>query len=252
MLSSIAIHPASAPSDSPEWQREEWDSIEQLLQRGHEETGVPAIACVVIQDGSILHEAVVGVRVANGEDRATLDDAFHVGSITKSMTATVAGKLIEQGLIDWDDTLGELLDTVDIDLELGKRHFPRYTLPKEKDPDDYLREVCVMGLKDRYQGNEEMLPGGELSQVAQDRLDRELGVIQRLGFANSLIGDPEILILDEPTAGVDVELRHELWEFLKKINQEGVTILLTTHYIEEAEEMADRIGVINNGEIIVT
>jgi len=78
----------------------------------------------------------------------------------------------------------EIADSVDIDLELGKRHFPRYPLPKEKDPDDYLREVCELGLRDRYRGDEEMLPGGELSQVVRDRLDRELGVIQRLGFAN--------------------------------------------------------------------
>ena len=79
----------------------------------------------------------------------------------------------------------EIANTVEIDLELGKRHFPVYPLPPEKkDPDEYLREVCVLGLKDRYAGNEEMLPGGELSEVAQARLDRELGVIQRLGFAN--------------------------------------------------------------------
>ncbi len=79
----------------------------------------------------------------------------------------------------------EIANTVEIDLELGKRHFPVYPLPpEEKDPDQYLRDVCVLGLKDRYQGNEEMLPGGELSEVAQARLDRELGVIQRLGFAN--------------------------------------------------------------------
>lgn len=78
----------------------------------------------------------------------------------------------------------EIADTVEIDLELGKRHFPVYPLPKEKNPDDYLREVCTMGLLDRYQGNDEMLPGGELAQVVKDRLDRELGVIERLGFAN--------------------------------------------------------------------
>lgn len=79
----------------------------------------------------------------------------------------------------------EIANTVEIDLELGKRHFPVYPLPPEKkDPDEYLREVCLLGLKDRYAGNEEMLPGGELSEVVQARLDRELGVIQRLGFAN--------------------------------------------------------------------
>ena len=79
----------------------------------------------------------------------------------------------------------EIADTVDIDLELGKRHFPVYPLPAEqKDPDQYLREVCERGLKERYQGDEEMLPGGELAPVVRARLDRELGVIQRLGFAN--------------------------------------------------------------------
>jgi DNA polymerase-3 subunit alpha len=79
----------------------------------------------------------------------------------------------------------EIANTVEIDLELGKRHFPVYPLPPEKkNPDDYLREVCVEGLKDRYRDNEEMLPGGELSEVVQARLDRELGVIERLGFAN--------------------------------------------------------------------
>ncbi|MFK7737662.1 MAG: DNA polymerase III subunit alpha [Pirellulaceae bacterium] len=78
----------------------------------------------------------------------------------------------------------EIADMVDIEIDLGNRHFPVYPLPKEKDPDDYLREVCTQGLKERYAGNEEMLPGGELSEVAQARLDRELGVIERLGFAN--------------------------------------------------------------------
>lgn len=78
----------------------------------------------------------------------------------------------------------EIADTVDIDLELGKRHFPVYPLPAEKDPDNYLREICTAGLKDRYRGDAEMLPDGELSEVVQNRLDRELGVIERLGFAN--------------------------------------------------------------------
>ncbi len=78
----------------------------------------------------------------------------------------------------------EIADSVDIDLELGKRHFPVYPLPPEKDPDDYLREICTRGLKERYQDDPEMLPGGELSEVVQARLDRELGVIGRLGFAN--------------------------------------------------------------------
>ena len=78
----------------------------------------------------------------------------------------------------------EIADMVDIELDLGKRHFPTYTLPKGKTAEDYLREKCIEGLKDRYAGNDEMLIDGELSQVVQDRLDRELGVINQLGFPN--------------------------------------------------------------------
>ncbi len=78
----------------------------------------------------------------------------------------------------------EIADTVDIDLELGKRHFPTYAIPTEDDPSTYLRKLCVEGLKERYAGDSEMLPDGELSQVVLDRLDRELGVIDKLGFPN--------------------------------------------------------------------
>jgi len=82
---------------------------------------------------------------------------------------------------------------------------------------------------------------------------RELsgGMKRRVMIAKALSHEPQILFLDEPTAGVDVELRRDMWEMVRELRQRGVTILLTTHYIEEAEEMADRIGVINSGEIIL-
>ncbi len=70
-------------------------------------------------------------------------------------------------------------------------------------------------------------------------------------IAKALSHEPEILFLDEPTAGVDVELRRDMWQMVRSLRESGVTIILTTHYIEEAEEMADRIGVIRNGEIIL-
>ena len=77
------------------------------------------------------------------------------------------------------------------------------------------------------------------------------GMKRRVMIAKALSHEPQILFLDEPTAGVDVELRRDMWEMVRSLRASGVTIILTTHYIEEAEEMADRIGVINKGEIIL-
>jgi ABC-2 type transport system ATP-binding protein len=77
------------------------------------------------------------------------------------------------------------------------------------------------------------------------------GMKRRVLIAKALSHEPKVLFLDEPTAGVDVELRHDMWQMVRGLRESGVTIILTTHYIEEAQEMADRIGVINKGELIV-
>src|SRR5918996_4445984 len=89
-----------------------------------------------------------------------------------------------------------------------------------------------------------------------DRKDSKImtlsgGMKRRVLIAKALSHEPQILFLDEPTAGVDVELRRDMWHKVRSLRETGVTIILTTHYIDEAEEMADRIGVINNGEVIV-
>ena len=76
------------------------------------------------------------------------------------------------------------------------------------------------------------------------------GMKRRLMIARALIHNPRLLILDEPTAGVDIEIRRSMWEFLKKLNQAGTTIILTTHYLEEAESMCNNIAIINKGEVI--
>src|SRR5205085_7009208 len=77
------------------------------------------------------------------------------------------------------------------------------------------------------------------------------GMKRRVMIAKALAHEPDILFLDEPTAGVDVELRRDMWELVRRLREKGTTIILTTHYIEEAEEMADRVGVINKGELIL-
>lgn len=77
------------------------------------------------------------------------------------------------------------------------------------------------------------------------------GMKRRVLIAKALAHEPQVLFLDEPTAGVDVELRRDMWDVVRSLRDQGVTVILTTHYIEEAEEMADRIGVINDGEIVL-
>jgi ABC-2 type transport system ATP-binding protein len=86
----------------------------------------------------------------------------------------------------------------------------------------------------------------------KDATARELsgGMKRKLMIARALIHNPKILILDEPTAGVDIETRKAMWEYLKKLNKDGTTILLTTHYLEEAEALCERIAIINKGKII--
>ena len=78
------------------------------------------------------------------------------------------------------------------------------------------------------------------------------GMKRRLMVAKALVNEPELLILDEPTAGVDIELRRSLWEFLKEINRKGTTIILTTHYLEEAEKLCKNISIIDQGKIVKT
>jgi len=114
--------------------------------------------------------------------------------------------------------------------------FSRGLFGKPKDPahiEKVLRELSLWDKRD----NKIMTLSG--------------GMKRRVLIAKALSHEPQILFLDEPTAGVDVELRRDMWKMVRSLRETGVTIILTTHYIEEAEQMADRIGVINKGEIIL-
>jgi ABC-2 type transport system ATP-binding protein len=88
------------------------------------------------------------------------------------------------------------------------------------------------------------------SKAKQPYIKLSGGMKRRLTLARALIHEPRLLILDEPTAGVDVELRFELWSLLRELNANGSTIILTTHYLEEAEELCDRIGIIQTGKLV--
>ena len=108
-----------------------------------------------------------------------------------------------------------------------------------------------MPRRERRERSKELLETFSLTEKKDERT-RTLsgGMKRRLILARALMHRPRLLILDEPTAGVDVELRLELWHYVQQVNQEGTTILLTTHYLEEADQLCDRIAFINKGEIV--
>jgi ABC-2 type transport system ATP-binding protein len=114
--------------------------------------------------------------------------------------------------------------------------FSRGLFGKPANPDYIDKVLKQLSLWDKRHDKIRMLSGG---------------MKRRLMIAKALAHEPRILFLDEPTAGVDVELRKDMWQLVRSLRASGVTIILTTHYIEEAEEMADRVGVINHGEIIL-
>jgi ABC-2 type transport system ATP-binding protein len=116
---------------------------------------------------------------------------------------------------------------------------------------DYHGGYFGMPKRERRERSRELLEAFSLTAKRNDRT-RTLsgGMKRRLILARALMHRPKLLILDEPTAGVDVELRLELWHYVQRINAEGTTILLTTHYLEEAEQLCDRIAFINDGQIV--
>lgn len=126
-----------------------------------------------------------------------------------------------------------ILDTFFTVREALDIHAGYYGVPKAKRRTQEI--IDALGLSDKADINSRRLSGG---------------MRRRLLVAKALVHNPPVLILDEPTAGVDVELRTQLWDYVKKLNQSGTTVLLTTHYLEEAEQLCDTIAVINNGEVV--
>ena len=187
-----------------------------------------------IYEGEIL--ALLG---PNGAGKTTLISAICGIVSASSGSVTVAGHDIVSGY----RTTREMIGLVPQELTLGAFdtvwntiRFSRGLFGKKPNP-AYLEQL----LKD-------------LSLY--DKKDSELmtlsgGMKRRVLIAKALSHEPRILFLDEPTAGVDVELRKDMWKLVRRLQESGVTIILTTHYIEEAEEIADRVGIISNGELVL-
>ena len=118
---------------------------------------------------------------------------------------------------------------------------------REDVPEERIRAALAAANAEEFV---DTLPKGLDTRVGEAGGRLSGGQRQRLAIARALLKDPPILILDEPTAGVDVELRRSLWEYVRKLNAQGVTIVLTTHYLEEAQEMCDQIAIVNHGQVI--
>ena len=147
---------------------------------------------------------------------------------------------------------------LDIDEETKQSKFKIGIVPQELNIDPFFTPYELLELQSGLYGIQkqkrktlEILNNVGLVEQ-KDSYARTLsgGMRRRLLVAKALVHSPEMLILDEPTAGVDVDLRKSLWKYIKKINNLGTTICLTTHYLEEAEELCDRITIINNGQVI--
>ncbi len=149
----------------------------------------------------------------------------------------------------------------DFDIDVNERNAKSCigVVPQEINFDPYFTpleslelQAGLYGVPKAERRSEEILEIVGLSEQ-RDAYVRSLsgGMKRRMLMAKAMVHNPPILVLDEPTAGVDIELRRQLWDNVKMLNDQGVTILLTTHYLEEAEELCDRIAIINHGQVVV-
>ena len=183
------------------------------------------------------------------------------GSIFGLLGPNGAGKStfinILGGLVKKDTGLVKICD-IDIDKKPKESRKKIGIVPQELNIDPFFTPYELLelqsglyGVKKKYRNSEEILKRVNLWDQ-KDAYARTLsgGMRRRLLVAKALVHNPEIIILDEPTAGVDVELRQNLWNYIKELNARGTTICLTTHYLEEAEKLCDQITIINNGKIL--
>jgi ABC-2 type transport system ATP-binding protein len=171
----------------------------------------------------------------NGAGKTTVTEILEGYRKRDSGEVSVLGQDPAKPTRDWRSRLGIVLqadrDLGDLTVSESVHHFSRY-FPHPRDPDEVIGSV---GLADKHKTRGEKLSGGQ-----RRRLDVALGII----------GRPEVLFLDEPTTGFDPEARREFWTLIEGLKHEGTTILLTTHYLEEAEHLADRVAVISRGRVL--
>ena len=182
--------------------------------------------------------SVFGLLGPNGAGKSTLINIL-AGLVTKTAgTAAIWGLDVDREARESRSAIGVVPQELNID--------PFFT------PRELLDlQAGLFGVPRPDRITDELLATVQLTEKA-DSYARTLsgGMRRRLMVAKAMVHKPPVLVLDEPTAGVDVELRHQLWAHIRDLNRAGTTILLTTHYLEEAQELCDRIAIINHGEVI--
>lgn len=189
-------------------------------------------------DLAIPRGSMFGLLGPNGAGKSTLINIL-AGVVNKTGgTAAIWGRDIDRQPRDARAALGVVPQEIVADVFFTPREALEvqagyYGVPKDQRRSDDL--LAALGLSDKANAYIRAMSGG---------------MKRRLMVAKALVHNPPVLILDEPTAGVDVELRRQLWDYVRRINAEGVTILLTTHYLEEAQELCDTIAIMNRGEVV--
>lgn len=189
-------------------------------------------------DLAIPRGSFFGLLGPNGAGKSTAINIMAGLVLKTSGDVKICGYDIENDMRQARLSLGVVpqelvLDTFFTVREALEIHAGYYGVPKAKRKTQEI--IDMLGLSDKADVHARRLSGG---------------MRRRLLVAKALVHTPPVLILDEPTAGVDVELRTQLWDYVKRLNKEGTTVLLTTHYLEEAEELCDTIAVINHGSVV--
>jgi ABC-2 type transport system ATP-binding protein len=186
-------------------------------------------------DLSIRRGEVFGLLGPNGAGKSTTVEILQGNRGRDAGEVSVLGADPATGTREWRSRVGIVWqdESAPAELTVGEtvRHFARY-YPRPRDPEEV---IGLVGLQAKAGSRIKALSGGQ-----RRRLDVALGVI----------GDPELLLLDEPTTGFDPAARRQFWDLIRLLSEEGTTILLTTHYLEEAEALADRLAVVAKGQVV--
>ena len=208
------------------------------LNKTYRAKGGTAIQALIDIDLAIPRGSLYGLLGPNGAGKSTLINILAQLVIKTSGTAVIWGIDLDREPRAAAAAIGVVPQELNIDpfftpRELLELQAGLYGVPKAERRT--MEILDALGLADKSEAYARTLSGG---------------MRRRLMVAKALVHTPPVLVLDEPTAGVDVELRQQLWGYVRKLNAAGTTVLLTTHYLEEAEELCDRITIINHGRVI--